>query len=555
MRATRSGQATAKSSCRPIDSYFGVSEDPTRQRLYAYDASGNRLSVGDEGATFYYSYDATDALIKKGTDPYGLGADSFVYDELGQLQTSRPSDPDSPDIDTTAYSYDPAGHLVCISTSGDCGSADTARTTFVIDALGRQAARTGTADPLIYAYLGTSAQVSSTATDGSSITLSAYSAIDAIGNRISTGTPDALGYLIGDLHGNVAASISNGSSPSYLSAYRYDPYGQTLDTYSAGSGAVPVPFRYQGRILQSADGATDLYDFGARSYDPGLGVFTSFDSVSGSAQNPLTLNRYLYAEANPSTFIDPTGHCVHCQIMDKDGAPDYAGAVVSYAEKTGDYETAVRLLKAPNCQPCRGVGDCAADFTISLVVTVASAPYFPLLCAFDPGGCAKDVTNMPQTTLEASQACLGGDAGACGGLVGAAITLRGVIKGIVGKVKPTLTEPKVPLGETPLGEKPLTDTGIELSGAGRPVDIAPKIAGQMPGRGWTMDLIEETYLRPAETHPVWDYTTGVREPATAYVRPDGSYVVVNSNTRAVVQISDRGDPGWKPVWDDPRFQR
>ena len=288
-------------------SYFGVSEDPTRQRLYAYDASGNRLSVADEGATFYYSYDATDALTKKGTDPYGLGADAFLYDELGQLQTSRPSDPDSAAIDTTAYRYDPAGHLVGIDVAGSIDKD----VTFAIDALGRQASRTvGTADPLIYAYLGTSAQVSSTATDGSSITLSAYSAIDAIGNRISTGTPDALGYLMADLHGNVAASISNGSSPSYLSAYRYDPYGQTLDTFS-GSNPVPVPFRYQGRILQSADGATDLYDFGARSYDPNLGVFTSFDSVSGGVQNPLTLNRYLYALGNPATLIDPDGHCAY----------------------------------------------------------------------------------------------------------------------------------------------------------------------------------------------------------------------------------------------------
>ena len=58
----------------------------------------------------------------------------------------------------------------------------------------------------------------------------------------------------------------------------------------------------------SASPATDLYDFGARSYDPSLGAFTSFDSVSGSAQNPLTLNRYLYANANPATLVDPTGH-------------------------------------------------------------------------------------------------------------------------------------------------------------------------------------------------------------------------------------------------------
>jgi RHS repeat-associated protein len=71
---------------------------------------------------------------------------------------------------------------------------------------------------------------------------------------------------------------------------------------------VAVPWRVQGRLLQSASAATDLYDFSARSYDPSLGSFTSLDSVAGSAQNPLTLNRYLYALANPARFIDPTGH-------------------------------------------------------------------------------------------------------------------------------------------------------------------------------------------------------------------------------------------------------
>jgi RHS repeat-associated protein len=74
------------------------------------------------------------------------------------------------------------------------------------------------------------------------------------------------------------------------------------------SGSIDVPWRFQGRILESASAGTDLYDFGARSYDPSLGIFTSFDSVSGSAQNPATLNRYLYAAANPATLVDPDGH-------------------------------------------------------------------------------------------------------------------------------------------------------------------------------------------------------------------------------------------------------
>src|SRR4030042_6414412 len=87
--------------------------------------------------------------------------------------------------------------------------------TFSIDALGRQGGRTIDGTTTLYAYLGTSAQVSSSATDGSPITLASYRAIDAIGNRISTGLSDAFALLVPDLHGNVAAAISPDSTPEY----------------------------------------------------------------------------------------------------------------------------------------------------------------------------------------------------------------------------------------------------------------------------------------------------------------------------------------------------
>jgi RHS repeat-associated protein len=177
---------------------------------------------------------------------------------------------------------------------------------FTIDAAGRHLSQTiGSGSTTSYEYLGTSDQISSECTGG----VATYSAIDAIGDRLSQGTAGSVsGYLIADLHGNIVAAVSPGSSPLYLSAYRYDPYGETVGLWSASSGFT-VPWRFQGRMLESDIGSgTDLYDFGARSYDPSLGAFTSFDSVSGSAQNPLTLNRYLYASANPATLVDPDGH-------------------------------------------------------------------------------------------------------------------------------------------------------------------------------------------------------------------------------------------------------
>ncbi|MEP7378475.1 MAG: RHS repeat-associated core domain-containing protein [Chloroflexota bacterium] len=118
------------------------------------------------------------------------------------------------------------------------------------------------------------------------------------------------GWLLPDLHGNVAGAIgSNGSAVS--DAFRYSAYGTSI---GASTSSLPSPWRFQGRLaLNSDDGSgnnTDLYDFVARSYDPNLAAFTSLDSVAGGAQNPLTLNRFLYALASPATLIDPNGHYV-----------------------------------------------------------------------------------------------------------------------------------------------------------------------------------------------------------------------------------------------------
>lgn len=87
------------------------------------------------------------------------------------------------------------------------------------------------------------------------------------------------------------------------------------------------------------------------------------------------------------------------------------------------------------------------------------------------------------------------------------------------------------------------------------LSYSDKIRGQMGPRGWTDDLVEETIGSPARRETVWDLTSGSQEAATAFVRSDGTYVVVNDASGLIVQVSDRLNPNWKPVWNDPRFQR
>jgi RHS repeat-associated protein len=210
----------------------------------------------------------------------------------GPASTSaQPSMPAS-----VSFTYDAADRLTAIT------AASGKTTTFTIDVLGRHAStQTGTDPVSTYSYLGTSDTVVAVATSGATTS----SAIDSLGDRVATSTSaGGFGYILADLHGNVAAAM--GASAATISdAFAYDAWGNIVASVTS---TLPTPWRYQGRILESAPGTPELYDFGARSYSPSIGAFTSLDSAAGSAQNPITLNRYLYAGANPATLIDPDGH-------------------------------------------------------------------------------------------------------------------------------------------------------------------------------------------------------------------------------------------------------
>jgi RHS repeat-associated protein len=56
------------------------------------------------------------------------------------------------------------------------------------------------------------------------------------------------------------------------------------------------------------DSTTGLYYYGARFYDPTIARYITEDTTKGSLENPVTLNRYAYANDNPLAVIDPTGN-------------------------------------------------------------------------------------------------------------------------------------------------------------------------------------------------------------------------------------------------------
>lgn len=81
----------------------------------------------------------------------------------------------------------------------------------------------------------------------------------------------------------------------------YGPWGELLSV----SGEVPDDAGYTGHYREQEIG---LVYAGARWYDPELGRFMSSDPVRFFTGNPLSFNRYKYANNNPYLFIDPTGN-------------------------------------------------------------------------------------------------------------------------------------------------------------------------------------------------------------------------------------------------------
>jgi RHS repeat-associated protein len=256
---------------------------------YVYDHDSNRVAAATGSASVSYAYDRTGQLLS--LDDEGHDPELFAYDAWGNLTSS------ATDFDTlTAYAYDAADRLTAIT------QPDATQTSFGFDALGRHASSTTGSVVTTFAYLGTS-ETAWQLDDG---TTTVNATLDADGSRLAIEADGTDGFTLADLHGNTAAAV-NAADDTILSAVRYDAYGQTADSHDSGGG-FPSPWGFQGRLDLSADAANPLYEFSARFYAPALGAFTQLDSYPGEAASVLSLNRYLYAGANPWTLSDPTGH-------------------------------------------------------------------------------------------------------------------------------------------------------------------------------------------------------------------------------------------------------
>ena len=245
---------------------------------YAYDQDGNRTSTTANGVTTLYQYNQLDQLTSAGPAQY-------TYDGRGNLV--RVADPSG----TTTYSYDAANRLTRAAPAGRPAA------TYAYDADGRMIQETsgGTVRNLAWdetsAYGDVIYESNGAGTPVAGYTYGAGDLVQRLGATPAYYLQDGLGSVVG----------LTDAAGTETDRYRYDAWGQRTLT----QGLTPNPFAYRG---QWNDDASGLLYLRARFFGPATGRFLSRDTAAFRLDDPIDLNRYTYAAANPINNYDPSGY-------------------------------------------------------------------------------------------------------------------------------------------------------------------------------------------------------------------------------------------------------
>jgi RHS repeat-associated protein len=137
----------------------------------------------------------------------------------------------------------------------------------------------------------------------SSSTPTAFQAGRSAGDRgIAMNRGERIAYLAGDHLGSTSVAMNEDQTLRAKRTYR--PYGAVYPAHQ--EGVLPTDYEFTG---QRHEEPGDLYQMGARWYDPYLNRWAQPDTLIPDWYNPQSLNRYSYVLNNPLRYTDPTGHC------------------------------------------------------------------------------------------------------------------------------------------------------------------------------------------------------------------------------------------------------
>lgn len=314
---------------------------------YTYDAISGNLSKVSSPATTYATYSGYNALGQPGNITLGNGvATNYTYDTYtNRLHSVLTTPPGQASIVNLTYDYDNKGNIAHIYDLVSPSVSLTAQAQNYSKYPGKVHAFGPTGQNFLFDPNGNmTADGQRTITynydnmpqdilNSKGKTTFVY---DGNGNRVKKISPVTTTTYIGNLFecitgnhcakyifaGKTRIAFKDENGTSY---YHADHLGSTRAvTGSLGSLKEKIVYYPFGGVLsdtgsigvnhmftaQELDYETNLYNYGARLYDPDSGRFMSPDTIVPNPGNPQSLNRYGYVLNNPMRYIDPTGHSI-----------------------------------------------------------------------------------------------------------------------------------------------------------------------------------------------------------------------------------------------------
>jgi RHS repeat-associated protein len=239
---------------------------------YAYDANGQRTTVGGSFARTGLPAALTSATYDDANQIATFGGTTFTYDDNGNVTSDG----------VRSYTWNARRQLASLTgpTSGS----------FAYDGLGRRRSKTisGTTTQFLYDGLNPVQELSSGTPTANLLT---GLAVDELFTR--TDGAGVRNYLTDALASSVALADGSGTIQT---AYTYEPFGETTTSGAATSSAYAFTTR-------ESDG-TGLYFYRARYYDPTVKRFLSEDPIGFEAGDA---NVYSYVFNGPTLWTDPSG--------------------------------------------------------------------------------------------------------------------------------------------------------------------------------------------------------------------------------------------------------
>ncbi len=296
---------------------------------YGLDDTGRRDDITEADGRFTdYTYDnlyrLTDEVVSEsGLEVYNA---NYIYDWVGNRKYETVTDGSTVE---TAYAYDLNDRLTSqggtVYTHDDNGNTktetlDAVVTTYFYDAKNKMTSVDKGGVVTGYAYDSNGIRTSKTEAG-----VTTQFVVD-----LNRAYAQVLEEVVGDI-GTAAASVVYTYGHDLLNQdrggdfrfYSYDGLGSTR-ALTNGAGEVTDTYDYEafGEVLNSTgesvnaykytgeqeDAETGNYYLRARYLDPSIGRFTQQDTYMGRDNEPASLHKYLYGNANPVMYTDPSGN-------------------------------------------------------------------------------------------------------------------------------------------------------------------------------------------------------------------------------------------------------